>query len=630
MKNLLEIHKDHLTFDDKPFYLASGDMHYFRHFKSGWKRRLQLMKDFGLTAVQTYVPWNLHEPEEGQFCFEDNLDVSAFLQECADVGLKVIFRPSGYMCSEWDLGGLPYWLLAKDVDIRTSEEGFMKCMRNYYEVLAPKFIPYLSTNGGPIIAVAVENEYGSFADDNEYIRAIGDMMRELGVDVPMLTANGVEPFKMHPGSTADYWTGVDCHSLTEEAIENKYKYQADMPIYIGELWGGRSQQWGGHFLRQTPDDFSANYKKHLELGAYVNTYMFCGGSNFAFRNGALCGRYGADVPDAPNRYIPFATSYDVDAPVSEHGVPTEKYFKCKKALKEYLDKNFGEGVFGGNEATDPSFYPYESQRIENITMTKSADLLENVQNLATNIKKSGFPKTFTDMKQDYGFMLYTTFANHTDNQERILTISGLQDRAQIFVNGEYKGFMMRDRETPPVRFFIPEGGAKIDILVENMGRVNYGNAMLKEHKGICGNVKLELVMENGDIYPHNYTMKSNWTNISLPMKDLTSIDWSKEAQTDRPAFYEGTFSAKPGVDTFVDMKGWDKGVVWINGFNLGRYWKVGPVGTQYVPGDIIKEHNTITVLELHNPNETKTVTLSDKPSLDTIEKTTDLVVNLAG
>ena len=331
MKNLLEISNNGLTCDNKPFYLASGDMHYFRHFKSGWERRLRLMKDFGLTAVQTYVPWNLHEPEEGIFCFEDNLDVSAFLELCGKIGLKVIFRPSGYMCSEWDLGGLPYWLLGKNVDIRTSDEGFMKYLRKYYEVLAPRFVPYLSTNGGPIIAVAVENEYGSFSDDNEYIRAVGDMLKELGVNVPLLTANGVEPFKMHPGSTTDYWTGVDCHSLTEEAIEDKYKYQPDMPIYIAELWGGRSQQWGGHFLRQTPDAFSENYKKHLELGAYINTYMFCGGTNFAFRNGALRGRYGADVPGAPNRYIPFATSYDVDAPVSEHGVPTEKYFKCKKS-----------------------------------------------------------------------------------------------------------------------------------------------------------------------------------------------------------------------------------------------------------------------------------------------------------
>lgn len=630
MKNLLEIHKDGLTFDDKPFYLASGDMHYFRTLKSGWKRRLQLMKDFGLTAVQTYVPWNLHEPEEGQFCFDGDLDVAAFLDTCASVGIKVLFRPSGYMCSEWDLGGLPYWLLGKDADIRTSDENFMKYLRRYYEKLCPIFVPYLSTNGGPIIAVAVENEYGSFADDNDYIRSVGDMLRELGVDVPLFTANGVEPFKMHPGSTTDYWTGVDCHSLTEEAIANKYKYQEDMPIYIGELWGGRSQQWGGHFMRQTPDDFSANYKKHLEMGAYVNIYMFCGGSTFAFRNGALQGRYGADIPDAPNRYIPFATSYDVDAPVSEHGVPTEKYFKCKKVLKDYLDATYGEGFFTGNEAEDASYYDYESQKIDSIPMTKSADLLDNVENIATRTKKSGFPKTFTDMEQDYGFMLYTTFAKYTDDQERILVINDLQDRAQVFVNGEYKGFMMRDRQTPPVKFTIGKEGARIDILVENMGRINYGMAMIGEFKGICGPVKFELVMENGDIYPYNYTMKANWINTSLPMKDLSSIDWSLRAKEERPAFFEGTFDAKPGVDTFVDMSGWSKGVVWINGFNLGRYWEVGPVGTQYVPGEIIKEHNVITVLELHHPNETKTINLSDVPSLDTIEKTTDLIVNLAG
>ena len=197
----LEIHKDGLTINGEPFYLASGDMHYFRFFKEGWRRRLQLMKDFGLTAVQTYVPWNMHEPREGEFCFDGNLDLAEFLRLCGEIGLKVMFRPSPYMCSEWDFGGLPYWLIKKEnMEIRTLNKEYMACLRRYYERLAREFIPYLSTNGGPIIAVAVENEYGSFADDDDYIKAVGDMLGELGVDVPLYTANGIEPQKLLAGS----------------------------------------------------------------------------------------------------------------------------------------------------------------------------------------------------------------------------------------------------------------------------------------------------------------------------------------------------------------------------------------------------------------------------------------------
>ena len=627
-KTKLVINKDSLELGGKPFYLASGDFHYFRTLKDGWRRRLQLMKDFGLTAVQTYVPWDLHEPEKGEFHFDGNLNVAEFLELCKEIGIYVMFRPGVYMCSEWDFGGMPYWLLKeRDMCVRTADPKFMAHLRTYYHRLAKEFIPYLSTNGGPIIAVAVENEYGSFADDREYTKAVGDLLKEVGVDVPMFTANGWEPMKLKNGSQKEYWNGLDLHALTPAAKASIDAYQPDKPIYVGEFWGGRSQQWGGHFKRQTPEEVAEKYKNLLETGSYVNFYMFCGGTTFGFQSGALVGKYGADTPDAPNRYIPCCTSYDVDAPVSEEGRATRKYEMCSAVLKEYL-LNHGFEEFAKN-IKEPE-KEYKSQEVKDIKMTESADLLSNVENLAVAVRKSGKPITMEDMDQAYGFVLYSTHVYYTDDQKRMLNIQGLHDRAIVFGDGKYLGTCMRDRQSDPITFDIPKEGLKLDIFVENMGRVNYGTAMLNEYKGITDYVKIELLEEDGSLYPWNYTMKAGWTNYSLPMKDLSKLDYSKPAEDKKPAFFKGEFKAEPGVDAFLDMSGWNKGVAWINGFNLGRYWKIGPQGTLYIPGELIKEENVIEVLELHQCKEDRTIQLVKEPSIDTIAQTTDLVESVVG
>ena len=615
---ILKIKRNELFIDDEPFYLASGDMHYFRHFKGGWKRRLELMKDFGLTAVQTYVPWNLHEPEEGEFCFIDNLDIAYFLQLCQEVGLKVMFRPSPYICSEMDFGGLPYWLLKEDkLSIRCSCPLFMKHIKNYYTRLINEIRPFLSTNGGPIIAVAVENEYGSFCDDNSYLEFLANLLKSLGVDVPLYTANGIEPKKFINGSISGAWNTVDAHNLTSENIQTITSLQPDKPIYLSEFWGGRSQQWGCYFLRQTPDSVAEKYENLLNKNLYVNFYMFCGGTNFGFTNGALVGRSGADAPDAEDRFLPFATSYDVDAPVTEYGYPTEKYFKCKKVLSDYKKKH---GIPDTASKKTHKDYEVKTQNINEFSLTKSADLLDNINNISNSTTNSPFPLSFEEINQAFGFVLYSTFINNTDDLGRVIEIEGLRDRAIIFGNKKYLGTLMRDGKNSPVTFKIPENGLKIDILVENLGRVNYGTAMLKNKKGILDYVKIRLLNPDGSIYKWDYSTKSTWTNHSLPLNDLTKLDYSKEYKELRPAFFSGEFKAQPGVDTFLNPEGWTKGVVWINGFNLGRYWEIGPQRTLYVPGELLKENNTITVLELHKPKETYTIKFDKLPSIDTIPK----------
>lgn len=609
----LEISENGLSIDGKPFYLASGDMHYFRTFKSGWRKRLKLMKAFGLTAVQTYVPWNLHEAEKGEFCFEGNLDLGGFLTMCREEGLYVMLRPAPYICSEWDLGGLPYWLLKdRDMAFRTSDPVYMKHLEEYYARLVKEIIPHLSTNGGAVIAVAPENEYGSFGDDKEYIKAVAEMLRKMGIDVPFFTANGWDSPKLQNGSNKEFWNSIDLHELTDEAVDAIKSYQPDKPIYVGEFWGGRSQQWGGFFGRQTPESVAEKYRDMLEKGAYVNFYMFCGGTNFGFQNGALEGRYSSASVDEPNRYIPFCTSYDVDALISEDGSVTEKYELCRKVLQDFL-KNKGFDVSKTEEAEKS-----ETQKIEKITLEQSADFFDNLENLAVKTVKSGKPMTFESLGQAYGFVVYRTNIDFDNCGERAVSINGLHDRAMIFVDGKYIGSFMRDRGGEPLKFSVPPQGATMDILVENMGRVNYGAAMTGECKGILGYVRIASLNLNGEVSPWDYTLTTGWTNYSVPMKDLSKIDYKQGSKTGRPAFFRGEFTAKAGVDSFLDMRGWEKGVAFINGFNLGRYWNIGPQETLYIPGDLIKENNVIEIFELHSPKSDLCVSLSEKPMIDKI------------
>ena len=515
---------------------------------------------------------------------------------------------------------MPYWLLnKKGIGIRTSDPIFAGCIKKYYERLAEEFVPYLSTNGGPIIAVAVENEYGSYSDDGEYVKMMGDLLKEIGVDVPLYTANGWEPFKLKNGSRKEYWTAFDTREITENLINAHNEYQPDKPLYNAEFWDGGLQQWGGYFQRISSDDVTSRYKESIEMGAFVNFYMFCGGTNFGFNNGALVGRYEADRPEAENRYIPYITSYDYDAPINEQGEPTEKYFACKKILMDYLTANGFE--FGGtnkfeyNAADDDHL-----QRIDNVKMNRSADLLQNIDALAAETVRSSMPRTMEDLNQDSGFILYSTEIRYTDTAERFVNIFGLHDRATVYANGIYAGTYMRDKNDEPIKFTVPEAGLKLDILVENLGRVNYGNAMYFDKKGICDYVKIEVLNPDGTIYPWNYTMKTGWINTSLPMENLDGLDYTKTARDNLPAFYTGEFDAVPGKDTFLNMRGWNKGFVMINGFNIGRYWSIGPQEALYVPGELLKEKNIVTVFEIHTPKSDRTLLFDDKPSLDAVKR----------
>ena len=602
MKNL-EIKKDGLLLDGEPFYLASGDIHYFRIFPGGWKRRLQLMKDFGLNTVQTYMPWNLHEPQPGQFDFSGMLDIEAFIRLCDEMGFKVILRCSPYLCGEWELGGMPSWLLKNDeIALRCCDERFMAAVESYTKEVCRRIVPLLHKNGGPIILLGLENEYGSFGNDLEYIQWLADLYRKNGIDVPLLTSNGAEGFKLIQGTLKDCWAGMDTHAANiAEESKQLTSYQPDKPVFVSEMWDGRAMLWkGGKFVPRDPKPIAQYYKNCLDINAYVSFYMFCGGTNFGFMNGANINRHPfLTGPTNVPKYYPMMTSYDVNAAVTENGVPTEKYFLLRDELDAYLGKE-----------KRPHIAPeYKTQTPADTHLEKQGGLFDNLDAITTKCVKSGNTKSMEYLGQDYGFILYSTDLLYTGDYTYHLLVEGLHDRVQVFLDGKYLGTYMRDEENETIKFKVPAGGAHLDLLVENTGRINYGRFLL-ERKGITGTVAFDVEKPDGT-FIYNIAMVNNWTIRCLPLKDISKVEYNGAPAHNTPSFYKGTFKAEAGVDTFIDMSAWKKGNVWINGFNIGRFWSVGSQQTLYLPGELLKEENTIEVLELYARDDVKTITFTN-------------------
>ena len=418
------------------------------------------------------------------------------------------------------------------------------------------------------------------------------MLVKNGVDVPFYTASGYDIFKLYFGDCEETWAGVDFRIESEYAIAKLREYQPDKPPLISEYWSGRAMHWGANFTHRDPEPIAEAYKKALELGAYVNFYMFCGGTNFGFMNGANYGRPYSDKKENPERYMPGLTSYDVDALVSENGVPTPKYYIIRKVLDKFL----------GKPEREDKVPPYQTQEIKDVVLTKTAPLFDNLSNIAEKIVQSANVKTMEDLDQDYGFILYSTTIDYTDDRVRYLRINGLHDRATVYANGKYIGTYLRDRDYEPIKFTIPRTGVKLDILVENLGRINYGY-YLPDRKGITEFVRVDIEEPNNKGFLYNKAILMNWTIYTLPMKDLCKLEYGITIPEGLPGFYKGEFNASADIDTFLHMKGWTKGCVWINGFNLGRYWEIGPQETLYVPGELLKEgKNEIVIFEIHQPS----------------------------
>ncbi len=592
-KEMLVIRPDGFCFAGEKFDLQSGDVHYFRIYPTAWKRHLTLAKEFGLNTIQTYVPWNLHEPKKGQFDFDGILDLCAFLELAQEMGLKVLLRPCPYLCSECDFGGLPAWLLQEELAVRSHDPRYLKHVADYYDVLIPKILPYLSTKGGPVLMVTVENEYGDSCYDKKYLQAIADMLIRRGVDVPLYTTDcGLAG--LHMGTLPGVLPACNFRSAPGNA-EHFYaylkKHHPQWPFLVGELWGGRQIHWGEPYHKRDPQETVEAYAESLERGS-VNFYMFSGGTNFGFFSGGLYNKSFSPREGTPTRYIAHTTSYDEDAPVSENGLPTEKYYQLRNALLRH------RGLPENNDRTLP--FEYKTQSLT-IKLTETARLFDNLDALTERKEYHVTLPTMEKMKQETGFMLYSTdIEGWAEAGEESLIVEGVRDRVTIYDGEAYVGKIDRDREHEPFLLDATDRTIRLDLLTESVARINGGKQLYSDPKGITGYVAYAAAILHG------------WDVRTLPMRDLSGVQYKALDQHDfrdnDPAFFKGAFDAQAGVDTFLDMRGWGRGFVVVNGFNLGRFWEIGPQYTLYLPGGLLKDKdNEIIIFDVNRVGKPETI-----------------------
>jgi len=551
--------------DGMPFQIMAGEMHFQRIPREYWKDRLLKAKALGLNTIGTYIFWNALEPQPGQWDFSGRNDLAAFLELAREVGLWVLVRPGPYACAEWDFGGLPIWLLSQpDIKVRCMDPRYIAACEKYIDQIAGILRPLQVQNGGPVLMVQIENEYGSYGNDREYLSALKSMWVQSGITIPFSTADGATPYMLEAGSIPGCAIGLDPAASEKEFAEAK-KLGRNVPIFCSELYPGWLTHWGEPWAKAETEDTLKDLRWLLENKKSFSLYVVHGGTNFGFWAGANMGK----------TYQPDVTSYDYDAPINERGEPTPKYF----AIRELLARYQPDGVVLPDLPA-----PIPVIEIPDISFETSAGLFDNLPQL----KRFPQPKPMETLGQSHGFILYRTklIGHHSGK----LTIWDLHDYANIYVDGKYLGSL--DRAKGENALEIPKTNPPaqtLDILVEGMGRINFSQYII-DRKGITDRVTL-----NG------MTLMS-WEIACLPMDEgyPAGLGYGKIAP-DRPAvFFKGTFDLDELGDTYLDMTGWEKGVVWVNGHNLGRYWEIGPQKRLYCPAPfLLKGRNVIIVFDLH-------------------------------
>lgn len=568
--------------DEQPFRILSGAMHYFRVHPEYWRDRMLKMQAMGLNTLETYLPWNLHEPQPGQFNFSGWLDVVAYVRLAEELGLKVILRPGPYICSEWDMGGLPAWLLAQpDMQLRCHYTPYLDAVDRYFNALLPRLTPLQCTRGGPVIMMQVENEYGSYGDDQRYLKYIQDGLQGRGINVPLFTSDGPSDEMLQYGTLPHVFKTVNFGSRAGEAFEKLEEYQPGLPHMCAEFWNGWFDHWGERHHTRPAREAAQALEEILEKGGSVNLYMFHGGTNFGFLNGA-------NASPGP-RYQATVSSYDDDAPLNEAGQPTEKFH----AMREVISR------FTGQEPppVPPSVSPVAYGRVE---FHEYAGLWDHLHVLSQE-DHSAVPETMEALGQSYGLIYYVTQVSGPRPSARLQPL-GLHDRALVYQDNEMIGILEREFPQHTLHVTIPPEGSTLEFLVENMGRVNYGPE-LADRKGITGGVLL------GQQFLHG------WSNFPLPLEDLSPLRFSADLPARYPLFFRGVFTADQPADTFLHLPGWEKGFAWLNGFHLGRYWKRGPQKSLYIPAPLLHSgENELIVLELQRTHRLY-AELREKPNL---------------
>lgn len=595
---MFEIKDKKFLMDGKPINIYSGAMHYFRTFPEYWEDRLTKLKLAGFNTVETYVCWNLHEPKPGEFCFEGMLDIERFVKTAEKVGLYCIVRPGPYICAEWDFGGLPAWLLKdKNMQIRCNYPDYTACVERFYRELLSRLAPLQMTKGGNIIAMQVENEYGSYGNDKEYLAFIEKLMRDCGIDCELFTSDSNWKNMLSGGSLPHIYKVLNFGSKAKTAFDCLKDFENDGPYMCGEFWCGWFDHWRDKHHTRNAADIAKEVKDFLDIDANFNFYMFHGGTNFGFTAGANF------TPGCP--YEPTVTSYDYCALLNEWGDYTPAYYEVRKLLCEK------QGIEMGELPPSP-----ELQSIGKVKLTEGASLFENLDNIGEK-HRSAVPEGMEYYGQNFGMIYYETVLSGKYDMSPV-SIKDVHDFGYVYFDGKQKAFIDRTKYTVPNKFSLknlilkksPEdnslvmkaldGDRKIGVLVDTMGRVNYGARML-DRKGIS------------DIYIGNQRQMGFdvWT---LPLDNLENLKYADTYDKNEPVFLKGTFKTDSKADCFVHLDGFEKGYVFVNGFNLGRFWAVGPQKSLYLPGALLKEENEIIVLSL-NGFSTPEVSILDTHNL---------------
>lgn len=600
-KFTFEIKNGHFYRDGKVISIISGEMHYPRIPHQYWRHRFQMMKAMGLNTVATYVFWNLHETEPGQWDFKGDKNLAEYIRIAGEEGLMVILRPGPYVCAEWEFGGYPWWLQnIPGMEIRRDNPEFLKRTKMYIDKLYEQVGDLQVTKGGPIIMVQAENEFGSYVaqrkdipleEHRRYNAKIKQQLADAGFNVPLFTSDGSWLFE--GGSTPGALPTANGEGNVENLKKVVNEYHGGVgPYMVAEFYPGWLSHWAEPFPQIGASGIARQAETYLKNDVSFNVYMVHGGTNFGFTSGA---NY-----DKKHDIQPDLTSYDYDAPISEAGWRTPKYDSLRNVIKKYVSYPVPE-VPAPNPVIE----------IPSISLTKVADVLA----LAKEQKpvESPTPLTFEQLNQGYGYVLYSKHFNQPLKGK--LELPGLRDYATIYINGERVGELNRCFNQYDMDIDIPFN-ATLDILVENFGRINYGERITQNAKGIISPVRIA----GNEI--------SDWNMYKLPMAEAPALSSGKDyvykngssgtsSLKNKPVIYEGTFNLKDVGDTFIDMDDWGKGIVFINGINIGRYWYAGPQQTLYIPGVWLKKgENKIIIYEQLNNGAKSSVRTVKTPVLN--------------
>ena len=559
-----ELGRDEFLLDGKPFQIRSGEMPPARIPAEYWRQRIRMAKAMGLNTIAAYVFWNYQEPQEGKFDFTTgNHDIAKFFRICQEEGMWVLLRPGPYCCAEWDFGGIPPYLLKyPDIKVRCMDPRYIAAAKRYLEKLADQLRPLQVTHGGPILMLQLENEYGSYGNDRKYIGWLHDFWRSHGFDIPFCTADGPTDFMLEAGTWPGCAVGLNAETGPKE-WELANKIVPGVPVMSTEIYPGWLTHWGEKWATRDTDSIVSAVKFLMDNKRSFNLYVVHGGTNFGFSAGANSGGKG---------YEPDVTSYDYDAPITEQGKATPKYYALRDLLGSYLPK-------GSLAPVPPAIHAIS---IPPIPMQQWTTLFDHLPEPKAMVQ----PLPFEAIGQYTGMILYRT--RLIGHKTGTLTVRDLHDYALVFVDGKFVGTLDRREGRQSIALPPPTSANPVlDILAEGMGRINYAQDMI-DRKGITDRVVLE-----------GMTLM-NWEAFQFPLDDAWVGSLAQSAGGyDYARIYRGKFTLDRLGDTYFDLTGYRKGMAWVNGHNLGRYWEIGPQHRLYCPASWLRHgDNTITVLDL--------------------------------